>query len=120
MKNTWLFPVVQSLHAVGLALFVGSVALEDYSVVRGRPGYAAGAWTNAGLALMLVTGIALFGADAARYMSNPAFLIKMGLVIAGLLFHFLGRRSSKVGAVFSLTLWTAVVVTSRLVEDFDK
>ena len=120
MKNTWLFPVVQSLHVVGLALFVGSVALDDYSVLRGSPGHAAGAWTNAGLALMLATGIALFGADAARYMTNPTFLIKVGLVAAGLLFHFLGRRSSKMGAAFSLALWTAVVVTSRLVEDFDK
>ncbi len=69
---------------------------------------------------MLATGIALFGADAARYVTNPAFLIKVGLVAVGLLFHFLGRRSSKMGAAFSLTLWTAVVVTSRLVEDFDK
>jgi hypothetical protein len=120
LKNTWLFPVVQSLHVVGLALFVGSVALDDYSVLRGRQGRAAGAWTNAGLALMLATGIALFGADAARYMTNPAFLIKMGLVVAGLLFYFLGRRSSRMGAAFSLVLWTAVVITSRLVEDFDK
>jgi hypothetical protein len=120
LKNTWLFPVVQSLHVVGLALFVGSVALEDYSVLRGRSGQAAGAWTNAGLALMLATGIALFGADAVRYMGNPAFLIKMGLVVAGLLLYFLGPRSSRMGAAFSLALWTAVVVSSRLVEDFDK
>jgi hypothetical protein len=120
LKNTWLFPVVQSLHVVGLALFVGSVALEDYSVLRGRPGRAAGAWINAGLLLMLATGIGLFGADAARYMTNPAFLIKVGLVVAGLLSFFLARRSSKMGAAFSLAVWTAVVVTSRLVEDFDK
>ncbi len=89
-------------------------------MLRGRPGRETGAWTNAGLALMLATGIALFGADAARYMTNPAFLIKVGLVAVGLLFHFLGRRSSKMGAAFSLAVWTAVVVTSRLVEDFDK
>ena len=120
MKNTWLFPVVQSLHVLGLALFAGSIALDDYAVLRGRSGYAAFAWTNAGLALMLATGFALFAADAARYLTNPAFLTKVGLVAAGLLFHFLGRRSSKAGAAFSLTLWTAVVVTSRLVEDFDK
>jgi hypothetical protein len=120
LKNTWLFPVVQSLHVVGLAIFAGTVALADYSVFRGRPAQTAVVWTNAGLALMLATGMALFGADAARYRTNPAFLLKMGLVVLGLLFHFLGRRSSRVGAVISLALWTVVVVSSRLVEDFDK
>jgi hypothetical protein len=120
LKNTWLFPVVQSLHVVGLAMFAGTVALADYSVLRGRAAQPAVVWTNTGLALMLATGFALFGADAARYMRNPAFLLKMGLVVGGLLFHFLGRRSSRVGAAFSMALWTAVVVSSRLVEDFDK
>jgi hypothetical protein len=120
LKNTWLFPVVQSLHVVGLALFAGTVALSDYSVLRGRPAQAALLLTNTGLGLILATGIALFAADAARYLGNPAFLIKLGLVAAGLLFHFLGRRSGKTGAAFSLALWTAVVVSSRLVEDFDK
>jgi hypothetical protein len=120
LKNTWLFPVVQSLHVVGLAMFAGTVALADYSVLRGKPEQPAALWTNVGLALMLATGLALFGADAARYMTNSAFLLKMGLVLVGLLFHFLGRRSSRVGAAFSLALWTAVVISSRLVEDFDK
>ncbi len=69
---------------------------------------------------MLVTGIALFWADAGRYLVNPAFQLKMGLVAAGLVFHFFGRRSSRSGAAISLALWTAVVVCSRLIEDFDK
>jgi hypothetical protein len=125
LKNTWLFPVVQSLHVVGLAMFAGTVALADYSVLRGRAAQPAVVWTNTGLALMLATGFALFGADAARYMTNPAFLLKMGLVVVGLLFHFLGRRSSRglssrIRSALSLALWTAVVVSSRLVEDFDK
>ena len=119
MKNTWLFPVVQSLHVVGLALFVGTVALADYAVLRRRSSLALDAWTYCGLALMLATGAALFGADAGRYLANPAFQLKMGLVAAGLAFHFVGRRS-RLGAAFSLALWTAVVVSSRLIEDFDK
>jgi hypothetical protein len=120
LKNTWLFPVVQSLHVVGLALFVGTVALADYGVVRRRSGRYSDAWTYWGLALMLVTGAALFWADAGRYLANSAFRLKMGLVVVGLVFHFFGRRSSRSGAAFSLVLWTAVVVSSRLIEDFDK
>ena len=120
MKNTWLFPVVQSLHVVGLALFVGTVALADYAVLRRRPGRTLDAWTYWGLALMLATGAALFGADAGRYLANSAFRLKIGLVVAALVFHFFGRRSSRMGAACSLALWTAVVVASRLIEDFDK
>lgn len=105
---------------VGLALFAGTVALQDYAVLRGGRGQSPVAWTNTGLGLILVTGIALFGADGVRYLANPAFLVKLGLVAAGLLFHFLGRRSSRTGAAFSLAVWTAVVISSRLVEDFDK
>lgn len=120
MKNTWLFPVIQSLHVVGLALFAGTVALADYAVLRHRPGRPVDGWTNWGLALMLATGTALFWADAGRYLTNSAFRIKIGLVVAALAFHFFGRRSSRMGAVCSLALWTAVVVASRLIEDFDK
>jgi hypothetical protein len=120
LKNTWLFPVVQSLHVVGLALFVGTVALSDFAVLRRRSGRFVDAWTYWGLALMLVTGAALFGADAGRYLANSAFRLKMGLVAAGLVFHFFGRRASRSGAAVSLALWTAVVVSSRLIEDFDK
>lgn len=105
---------------VGLALFVGTVALGDYSALRGRAGGNADKWTYWGLGLMLGTGAALFGADAGRYLSNPAFQLKMALVAIGLVFHFFGRRASRGGAAVSLALWTAVVVSSRLIEDFDK
>lgn len=120
MKNTWLFPAVQALHVIGLAMFVGLVALEDWATLRGRSEPPSAAPTNWGLALMLVTGAALFWADAGRYLANPAFSVKIALVAAGLVFHFFGRRSSQIGAGLSLTLWTAVVITSRLIEDFDK
>ena len=121
MKNTWLFPVVQSLHVVGLALFVGAMALADYAVLRRRPARELEGWTYWGLALLLFTGVALFWADATRYLSNSAFRLKTGLMLAGLAFYFFGRlRSSRMGAVFSLAIWTAVVVSSRLIEDFDK
>ena len=119
MKNTWLFPVVQSLHVVGLGLMVGTIALGDWRVLRREPGEAPRRWIYWGLALMGVTGAAMFFADSARYLSNPAFDLKIALVVVGVVYQLL-RRPSRWGACASLTLWTAVVLTSRLVEDFDK
>ncbi len=119
MKNTWLFPLVQSLHVVGLGLLVGTIALNDYRVLRGKPEEHLGRWSISGLLLMIATGIAMFWSDAARYLSNPAFQLKMVLVVAGIAFQFL-RKPSRWASIASLTLWTSAVVASRLVEDFDK
>jgi hypothetical protein len=119
VKDTWLFPIVQSLHVVGLGLMVGTIALGDWRVLRREPGEALGRWIYWGLALMVATGAAMFFADSKRYLSNPAFSLKMGLVLVGVVYQFL-RRPSRWGAYASISLWTAVVLASRLVEDFDK
>jgi hypothetical protein len=119
LKNTWLFPVVQSLHVVGLGLLVGTIALGDYKVLRRRPSETRAGWIYGGLVLMVATGLALFFADAARYLANSAFRLKIALAGLAVAWQFL-RRQSRAAASVSLLLWTAVVVTSRLIEDFDK
>jgi len=73
-------------------------------------------------ALLLLTGLALFFADSTRYLSNSAFLLKLPLTVTALLFEYLirPRWQTRGAAVVSLTLWSSVVVASRLIEDFDK
>jgi hypothetical protein len=73
-----------------------------------------------GLAIMLVTGPLLFGSDAARYSSNPAFRVKMALLFLALACHFtIHRRYSKRAAIVSMILWTSVVIGGRAIADFD-
>jgi hypothetical protein len=117
LKNTWLFPVIQSLHVVGVGLFVGLISLRDWKATRG-----VAQATRSMNAALLVTGFALFAADSTRYLSNSAFLLKLALVAAALLFEYLirPRWETRVSAILSLTLWSAVVISSRLIEDFDK
>jgi hypothetical protein len=114
LKNSWLFPAIQSLHVVGLALFAGTLAMRD-SNLKSRV-------TSSGLALLLSTGLVLFFADSARYVANSAFLLKLILVASGLLFEYLLRSKwrSRAAAAVSVALWSAVVIASRLVADFDK
>ena len=126
LKNSWLFPALQSVHVAGLALLVGALVLLDLRVLgwalRQRPVPEVEAqirpWSRRGLVLMLITGPILFAADAARYLHNPAFLIKMAVLLVALACQFALRRG-RLAAVLSLVLWTCVVLAGRAIADFD-
>jgi hypothetical protein len=122
LENSWLFPVIESIHVIGLAAFVGTVVLEDlrtlnFAIPETR---SLKPWTHAGLAAMLLTGIAMFFSDAARYLHNPAFQVKAALLVVALTAHFTLRRSeTRFAAILSLVLWTSVVLAARAIADFD-
>lgn len=131
IKNSLLFPAIQSIHLVGIGLLVGTIVLTDlrllqfalqrYTISEIRHQLAP--WNRAGLATMLTTGPILFASDIPRYIHNPAFLVKMAVLLAALLFHFTIHtrtdKQSKLAAVISITLWTCVVLGGRAIADFD-
>lgn len=114
---------------MGLALLVGSIAFLDWLLLKNRPlaeaARALKPWMHAGLAIVLLTGPAMYFADSARYRSNAAFQVKLILLIAALAWHFtLHRRAvqqgrGKLTALISLALWTSIVVAGRAIADFD-
>ncbi len=129
----WVFPTVQSLHFVGFALSIGTIAIVDFRVLgwggsRFTPAELAAdlaRWTSAGIAIMLITGFLMFSTDAVGYPNNPAFQFKMACLAAAILFHFTLHRkavrvavphlAAKLAAVTSLALWTAVVAGGRMI-----
>jgi uncharacterized membrane protein len=131
LKNSWLFPAIQSVHLAGIALLVGTIviidlrllgyALRRYTVAEIRTQFSP--WTRAGLAIMLTTGPILFVSDVARYSRNPAFLFKMAVLLLALTFHFTKHaqpeKRGKLVAVISIALWTCVVLGGRAIADFD-
>jgi hypothetical protein len=120
LKNSWLFPVIQSVHLAGIALLVGTITLADLRTLGFKTQTAARAWTHAGLVVIAVTGPVLFIADVPRYVSNPAFLFKMTALVLAVLFHFtIHRRPTRIHAIVSLILWTSVVLGGRAIADFD-
>jgi hypothetical protein len=82
-------------------------------------------WMHAGLATVLLTGPAMYFADASRYQANAAFRVKMILLLAALAFHFtlhrraVSRGGGRLEGAVSLLLWTLVVVAGRAIADFD-
>ena len=122
LENSWIFPVVESIHVIGLAAFVGTIVLEDLHTLGLKipDTRHLKMWTHAGLATMLLTGAVMFLSDTTRYLHNPAFQVKITLLVVALAAHFtLHRRGTRFGAVLSLALWTSVVLAARAIIDFD-
>jgi hypothetical protein len=132
-NNEWAFPVVQSLHFMGFALSIGTIAIVDFRLLglgmrRQKAAEIAAdlkPWTLAGLTVMLITGPLMFSTDAVAYHVNPSFQFKMVCLMLALLFHFtLHRRAVRsdvppiaagLAGATSLLLWTAVVAGGRFI-----
>ena len=122
LENSWIFPVVESIHVIGLAAFVGTVVLEDLCTLglRFLDTRNLKSWTHAGLAAILLTGAAMFFSDSSRYLHNPAFQVKAAFLVLALSTHFTLRRwGTRFAAGLSLALWTGVVLAARAIIDFD-
>lgn len=133
--SVWLYPAVETLHILGFALLVGSIASFDLRAARAPTAeeiraLAAGLlpFSRAGFALAAPMGLLLFVTEATAYVANPAFLAKMGLLALALLniawFHVRltrareGRGSIgtlRASALFSVASWAAVLIAGRMI-----
>src|SRR5437763_12798069 len=129
----WVFPTVQSLHFMGFALSIGTIAIVDLRLLglgmRRQSAAELAAdlrrWTLAGFAVMAITGPLMFSADAVNYHNNPSFQFKMICLMTALLFHFTIHRkvttspapplAAKLVGCLSLLLWTGVVAGGRMI-----
>jgi hypothetical protein len=129
----WVFPAVQSLHFIGFALSIGTIAIVDLRLLGlGMRRHTAAeldadlsGWTNAGIGVMLTTGLLMFSTDAVTYHYNPSFQFKMICLSAALLFHFTLFRyvvrhgasplAARLAGGVSLVLWSAVLAGGRFI-----
>ena len=129
----WAFPAVESLHFIGFALLIGTIAIVDLRLLglgmrRQRASDLAAdlaPWTVTGLILMLITGPAMFSADAPVYFYNPSFRLKMICLLVAIVYNFTIHRmvaksdassiTGKLVACLSLVLWTAVLAGGRMI-----
>ncbi len=139
-ESIWAYPIVETAHVLGLALFVGLAMLLDLRLTGlALPRTAVqdlverlGRWTWAGFAVMVASGGLLFYADPVKMAANPFFQAKLVLlIVAGVnaaIFHVtvyrrvsewgsarLAPRRARAAGWISLTVWTAVIATGRLI-----
>lgn len=98
------YPLMLSIHSIGMSAVVGLLLMLDFRVLGFAPGvplaafrrYMPFAW--AGFFLNLVSGVLLFNSTAKRLMINWPFLAKMAcIVIAGVVTWRLWRTLERDG-----------------------
>lgn len=127
--SRYTYPLVNAAHVVGLAALFGAILPLDLRLLglfRDAPLAALARVLRpvaaAGLALAVLSGLALFSAGAVGYAATPLFWIKMGLVALGagnalllagprLLAASPGRQ--RLAGAASLATWLAVIVAGR-------
>ena len=134
-STIWAYPTILTLHTIGLGVLVGVNAAVDLRVLgfgsriplepmeKFFPAMWAGFWVNA------VTGVMLFAADPIEKGTTVLFMIKLGLVVAGValmvaLRHTVYRRQvappltvsrvAKAFAAASLLIWVTATAAGRM------
>jgi uncharacterized membrane protein YidH (DUF202 family) len=150
MEGTWmgtlvrehplLFPTLEILHYIALAMVIGTVALLDLRLmgvarrIPVAPLHRLMPWAMGAFGVNLVTGTLFFFSDPFGYYYNVSFRIKVVLlVLVGLnlvLYRALAfssaerlgpgedaRTGAKLIAGASLVLWVGIIVFGRLIPD---
>src|SRR5580658_6062205 len=134
-NSTYIFPVVEVFHLLGLTLLLGTVTVVDMRILgvgMRRQSVAALAsaltpWSVGAAILTIVSGILLFLSEAMKCYSNAAFPYKMWFLLGGIILYFFTQRritapgsklssgTLKVIAVLSLILWYGVAIAGRAI-----
>jgi hypothetical protein len=136
----YTFPLLESIHVVGLALVFGTIAILDLRLLGVASTHRAVSrvmadllkWTWAAFALTAVTGGLMFITNAVVYFHNTFFRAKMILLVLAavnmLVFELTARKTiaqwdrsattpplAKVVATLSLVIWVGVIVAGRVI-----
>lgn len=142
-ESDYAFSIIESVHVLAITLLVGTISLLDLRMLGvvlpevrvTRLARAVLPLTWIGFVIMVFSGLLLFWAEAAKNYVNPAFRVKLILLLLvglnPLIFHTsiyrrvseweLQHRSpwrARVAAIASLTLWSGVVIAGRAIAYF--
>ena len=133
-NSTWLFPLIEAFHLLGLALTIGAVLIVDLRLLgaglrkQSPAELSAGAqpWLVGGLILMFASGIPLFLSESIKCYYSFPFWVKMTSLLLAIIFTFAvlrpvartdaashGSLAGRLAAVTSLLLWFGVAWGGR-------
>lgn len=136
--STWGYPTVEVVHLFGLALLIGTAVAFDLRLLGLSSRIPADAlarhllpWARVGFALALASGLLLFSTQAATFVRQPVFLVKVTAIGVGVVNASIFARgtyqdvaqwnyspqtpvAAQAAAVVSLLAWTTALVCGRL------
>jgi hypothetical protein len=136
-RTLWLIPVLQSIHILGIAVVLSSVAMIELRIVGVvksqtmiQTAHRFLPWLWAGLILLAATGILLIVGEPKRSLPNPAFQLKMLMLALALAVALAfraslrpdttfwtrssnARRLTNALAILAFLLWCAIAVAGR-------
>ncbi len=88
-QSLWLFPAIETVHLFGMASLVATITLLDlrllgWAMPQQRASQVAARlipWAWLGFGVQVVTGVMLFSSEAVKIYGNPAFRLKMLLLL---------------------------------------
>ena len=116
--STWLFPLIEAFHLVGLAVIGGAVLLVDFRLLglglKRQPvaelARDAQPWVIGGVLVMIATGVPLFLSEAIKCYYSFAFWTKMTALAFAIIFSFtVRRRVALAGDSGASPFWMRVV-----------
>jgi len=140
--SDWAYPFVQWTHFSGLSLWLGTNFALDFRLLGlGKKRNTAAelsralfAWNWTGFGIAICGGFMLFASSATRYVTNPAFLLKLCIFVpVALIVHIVNQHKAKVwgltpdvpgiakcAGLFELLLWLCVVTCAVSIPSFDQ
>jgi hypothetical protein len=132
--SIWAYPMVLTLHTVGLAIVVGAAIVIDLRLLGVGPQIPLSEMHRAfrifwlGFLINLLSGLVLFVSEAADKAAQPVFLLKLIFIAVGVITTTRIRRvvfrpdepldrlppGARTLAAASLVLWAGAIVAGRL------
>ncbi|MBN9497590.1 MAG: hypothetical protein J0H39_12610 [Alphaproteobacteria bacterium] len=122
--SAWFYPAMASIHVLGAALLIGTIALLDLRLLGFAKGVAVAALQPLAVRVALIaavfcvaSGAPLFAAGAISLIANPIFLVKLAALVlaaANAALHHRGAGASALHGAVSLGCWATVAVAGKL------
>lgn len=133
-QSLWLFPVIECIHLLSLALLGGTVLAVDMRMLglglKSQPSASLARnlqpWMTGALLVSVATGVLMFLSEAIKCYYSPPFWYKMSLLLVATIFTFTIRRRVacaeperiapvylRLTALMSLALWFGVGFSGR-------
>ena len=137
-ESTWVFPIIEGTHAIGIAFSVGILLIMDLRLagvlLRREPVSQVSnqlmPWSLGGFVIMFITGILLFWSQAMKAYGSIFFRIKLVLLVLAALnaltFELTLRRNivnwdtdekppfrARLAGILGIVLWAGVIAAGR-------